>query len=462
MKSKWKKLFVRKNSDVPTLCGVLETAYREIWRITGRKSEYLFGYFNEKHFTYYIRGVDERVIGRELYRRHFRSPQDIIRLYKRGQIFLKDTHTKTEHWKRTLRNSRPYSLGMLSSAFGEFRKDFDFVNFTYSIMPWWALEAWQHDFEDRIKALIRRRQLDDQYDVIISSLFTPWKSTAIGTVSKAVARGVSIRKLVRDYQFLRSWTVVWHKPITAGWVRSTAQSLVSKKFSLWSMARVVKHLHPSPADKKMILMAPYASFFKDWRDDLRRKHAYEWSFLFEAMAKHFRVSTADMGYFTLNEISHMLKSNTLDHPILKNRKRGGMMLSVRATPKNIVVMPLSKKYRLAMQEAESHYGDALIRGIAAHQGKVQGIVRIVRNVHDVKRVGSGDVLVSNTTHPNYLQAMKKAVAFVTDEGGIISHAAIVAREFKKPCIVGTKVATHILKDGDRVEVDATKGIVRKI
>jgi len=58
--------------------------------------------------------------------------------------------------------------------------------------------------------------------------------------------------------------------------------------------------------------------------------------------------------------------------------------------------------------------------------------------------------------------MKLAKAFVTDEGGIVCHAAIIARELKVPCIIGTKFATQIFKDGDMVEVDADKGIVKKI
>jgi pyruvate,water dikinase len=69
-------------------------------------------------------------------------------------------------------------------------------------------------------------------------------------------------------------------------------------------------------------------------------------------------------------------------------------------------------------------------------------------------------MVANTTHPNYLPGMQKALAFVTNEGGIASHAAIVARELKKPCVVGTKNATSIFKDGDTVEVDADQGIAR--
>ena len=70
--------------------------------------------------------------------------------------------------------------------------------------------------------------------------------------------------------------------------------------------------------------------------------------------------------------------------------------------------------------------------------------------------------MAGMTTPEYLPAMEKAAAFVTDEGGILCHAAIVARELKKPCIVGTQYATKIFKDGDLVEVDAEKGVVRKI
>lgn len=77
-----------------------------------------------------------------------------------------------------------------------------------------------------------------------------------------------------------------------------------------------------------------------------------------------------------------------------------------------------------------------------------------------KYLNDGDVLASIATNPDILPAMKKAVAFVTEQGGITSHAAIVAREMKKPCIVGTKIATKILQDGDLVEVDANQGVVR--
>ena len=71
-------------------------------------------------------------------------------------------------------------------------------------------------------------------------------------------------------------------------------------------------------------------------------------------------------------------------------------------------------------------------------------------------------MVSVSTSPQLLPAMKLSAAFITDMGGITSHAAIVARELKTPCIVGTKIATKVLHDGDLVEVDANRGIVKII
>ena len=89
-----------------------------------------------------------------------------------------------------------------------------------------------------------------------------------------------------------------------------------------------------------------------------------------------------------------------------------------------------------------------LKGNIAQKGIVRGYVRRVMGHKQINQVKKGEILVSPMTIPDFLPAMKKAAAFVTDEGGIVCHAAIVARELKKPCIVGTKIATKILKDGD--------------
>ncbi len=110
----------------------------------------------------------------------------------------------------------------------------------------------------------------------------------------------------------------------------------------------------------------------------------------------------------------------------------------------------------------AHTAAAELRGFAAQLGKVRGRVKVVESAQEIGKVRNGDILVAVMTRPDYLPAMHRAAAFVTDEGGITCHAAIVARELKKPCVIGTKIATKIFKDGDMVEVDANSGIVRKI
>lgn len=104
----------------------------------------------------------------------------------------------------------------------------------------------------------------------------------------------------------------------------------------------------------------------------------------------------------------------------------------------------------------------IITGQIGSRGKVVGKVKIINAENISNGIEEGCILVCEMTTPNYLPLMQKSKAVVTDLGGILSHAAIVAREMKIPCIIGTKVATKTLQDGDVIEVDADNGIVRII
>lgn len=103
-----------------------------------------------------------------------------------------------------------------------------------------------------------------------------------------------------------------------------------------------------------------------------------------------------------------------------------------------------------------------IKGVSAYKGQACGAVRVLIKKEEVNKFKQDEILVTTMTSPELVPAMKKAKAIITDEGGVLCHAAIVAREMKKPCVIGTKVATKALKDGDTVEVDADNGIVKII
>ena len=101
----------------------------------------------------------------------------------------------------------------------------------------------------------------------------------------------------------------------------------------------------------------------------------------------------------------------------------------------------------------------LVRGLAASPGIGRGKVRHVRGVSEINKIEKGDILVTAMANPDMVPAMRKSAAVVTDEGGRTCHAAIVSRELGIPCIVGSKEGTKILKEGQQITVDATRGVV---
>jgi len=104
-------------------------------------------------------------------------------------------------------------------------------------------------------------------------------------------------------------------------------------------------------------------------------------------------------------------------------------------------------------------GKVLLQGQAASPGIASGKVKIVRQMKDLEKIEKGDILVTEMTNPDMVVSMQKSDAIVTNEGGMTSHAAIVSREMGIACIVGTKEATEILKDGQIVTVDGNNGKV---
>ncbi|MEM0379349.1 MAG: phosphoenolpyruvate synthase [Nanopusillaceae archaeon] len=104
-------------------------------------------------------------------------------------------------------------------------------------------------------------------------------------------------------------------------------------------------------------------------------------------------------------------------------------------------------------------GKILLKGIAASPGIGKGKVKIILGPQDFNKFQKGDVLVTKMTNPDFEPLMAMASAIVTDEGGHLSHAAIVSRELGKPAVVGTREATKILSDGTFITVDGTRGIV---
>lgn len=168
-------------------------------------------------------------------------------------------------------------------------------------------------------------------------------------------------------------------------------------------------------------------------------------------------------YLTPKEAIKILnnKINKKELHLIGQRKNGCLMLNEKMFLfKDLEKILKRKKITLFQDKNTGQENLNLIKGTIAQKGLVQGKVKIVLLKMEGVKVDQNDILVTSMTNPDYVPFMKIAGAIVTDEGGITCHAAIVARELKKPCIIGTKIATKVLKDGDLVEVDADTGVVK--
>jgi pyruvate,water dikinase len=98
--------------------------------------------------------------------------------------------------------------------------------------------------------------------------------------------------------------------------------------------------------------------------------------------------------------------------------------------------------------------------MAGSAGVARGVARVIRDLGDAERLAPGDILVTYATAPPWTPLFAIAAAIVTDGGGPTAHAAVVAREYGIPAVVGSRTATAIIRDGDIITVDGTAGVVR--
>jgi phosphohistidine swiveling domain-containing protein len=203
----------------------------------------------------------------------------------------------------------------------------------------------------------------------------------------------------------------------------------------------------------------------------RRFNFFHLPLLYE-IAQRMVLSEKEIKFLTYGEMLSWLKHGygqqfgysyeTFKKEIAK-RISGWAILMWRGRIKIIVgvkdILEATEQYKII---APTSSMQRIVKGNPACRGHAIGRVKIVRNLKELDKVDKGDILVTKMTTPDYMMAIHKAAAIVTDEGGVTCHAAIVSREFNLPCIVGTKNATQILADNDLVEVDANEGVVRVV
>ncbi|MDD4902404.1 MAG: PEP-utilizing enzyme [Patescibacteria group bacterium] len=220
----------------------------------------------------------------------------------------------------------------------------------------------------------------------------------------------------------------------------------------------VKYLvdYVSPAELKVIL--PVLERARLAAEPIYRKVENYVELIAERVARETSFTQEMIIATTKEELRSYFQNKRLPDRIqLNNRYRGAALIFDDKDTDIFTGEDVSKIEGMVLSSAAT----TVIEGQSAYQGKVTGRVKIVFDPTDPRlSFSEGDILVAGMTHPEFLPLLKKSAGFVTDSGGILSHAAISARELRKPCVIGTNNATKLLKDGDLIEVDANNGSVR--
>lgn len=224
-----------------------------------------------------------------------------------------------------------------------------------------------------------------------------------------------------------------------------------------------KKLSLSTVDLRFFAIAQGFMKGKALRKEAMSFSAYAAEPLHKEIAKRLNLSFLQVRFMLLAEAKMALLKNKIDELELSRRTKAVVYGWFDAGKYRVCVSGKeAEKYAELIKEERVDVELVELRGTCACAGKATGTAKIINHPSEMAKMQKGDVLVSYATTPDIVSAMRLASAIVTDIGGLTSHAAIVSRELNVPCVIGTKIATKWLKDGDKVEVDAGNGVVRKL
>ncbi|MBU1855220.1 MAG: hypothetical protein KKF89_05845 [Nanoarchaeota archaeon] len=249
-----------------------------------------------------------------------------------------------------------------------------------------------------------------------------------------------IKDIKQKYNFLFNYSTI---------IKKKHESIIKKY-------EVDKHL------KALFEVIQNSTYLLDYKKEIFTKLHWYSVRLFSEIEKRFSYTKKQVQYMLPEEVVNLISGKAKPNKKRLDERNKGVICHITVSGKCILTEGKeAQKIISSFEKEKTKTKSKVIKGRTVSKGFAKGQARILKDAKNCNKMKHGEILIATMTSPDYIIAIRKAAAIVTDEGGITCHAAIVARELKIPCIVGTKVATKIFKDGDLVEVDANKGIVKK-
>ncbi|MBI4427164.1 MAG: hypothetical protein HY569_01625 [Candidatus Magasanikbacteria bacterium] len=327
-------------------------------------------------------------------------------------------------------------------------------------------------FEEKLKNFVS----DDELNGVLEILTAPTRLSFYQEEERDLARTKDLNKHQRGYFWLKNsyagteiLPVKFFKDRQLS-LRGSADEALTKQSSHRVRVAMIKQRKFDLCKKyglsnEIMDISEAISMGIAWQDE-RKKYIFitlhYQDLLLKEVGRRFGYDKDDLLNTWYYEIDKIIAGQDL-RGILRQR-RNGVGVDFFRSCRTLVGSEVKRLWKKYEYDARDDLSD-VISGLVVSKGSgsaVRGRARILLDPSRADEFKTGEILVAPMTSPEYIFAMRKAAAIVTDAGGLTCHAAIVSRELGIPCIVGTKIATKALEDGDLVEVDANHGTVKKL
>ncbi len=233
--------------------------------------------------------------------------------------------------------------------------------------------------------------------------------------------------------------------------------IFEKKSILHEQKALIKELKFNKYQRDLVMLAQRMVFIKEFRKEALYHGMYCYEPMFKEIANRNGLSLSQIWLLTTWELNDLILKHKINIDEINERQKRAVFYIDRQTHKIYGGDEADRFFKKIKFEKISFKNIKELKGTPACPGTVRGTVKIINVPNEMGKMKTGDIMVAHNTNPNLVPAMKKAAALVSEAGGLTCHTAIVAREIRVPCIVGVPGADKILKDGDKVEVQASIG-----
>lgn len=350
-----------------------------------------------------------------------------------------------------------------------------------------AEEYWTPLMENILTAKLKLVKDSAEYHRVIFALTKPEEiSTTLEEKRAVIGEALKIKRgkttmekgsklLAKDFGWMpvfvfgEAWDSNWYQKELVDLLKKD-QEVLESEFNELALYSKIRNSEINDIVKKYKISKQDLQIFVDFglALDARNEAEYVVSFagffvrsLYEEISKRLKISMTDLRKLYETDVTACLEGKTDVQEVLK--LKGNIVafgydesMENRIDYSSVEARALFELMEKTVLNAQ---GNDEFKGVCASTGTAIGIARIVHSPAENSKVLEGDILITHATTVDYLPAMKKAAAIITEVGGLTCHAAVVSREFKIPCVVALKNAMTNFKDGDKIEVMADHGTV---